>query len=66
MFLVSVASGGFADGRGFVDKSLGDNRVSSANIPPSSSKKRGGRVKSEWDGENEGLNKGCSERSING
>ena len=34
-------------------------------LPPPQ-KREGVRVKSEWGGESEGLNKGCSERSING
>ena len=63
---VSVASGGGADGRGCVDKSLGDSKSFSGRIPPSLSKKRGGSVKSRSDGENGGFNRGCSERSIKG
>ena len=63
---VAVAPGGGAGGRGCVDKSLGDSKLFSGSIPPSSSKKRGGRVKSMRDGENEGVSRGCSERSISG
>ena len=63
---VAVAPGGRAGGRGCVDKSLGDNKLFSGSIPPSSSKKKGGRVKSMRDGENEGVSRGCSEKSISG
>ena len=40
---VSVASGGGPDGRGCVDKSIGDNKSFSGRIPPSLSKKEGVR-----------------------
>ena len=62
----AVATGGGAGGRGCVDKSLGDSKLFSGSFAPSSSKKRGGRVKSMRDGENEGVKRGCSERLISG
>ena len=47
-------------------KSLGDNKLSSASIPPSSKKSGGSEVLSSCDGENEGVNRGCSDKLFKG
>ena len=66
-----IASGGGSDGRGMAERSLGERRLSSGSIPPSSEKRGGmtkssGKLNSNREMEKEGVIKGCCDSSSKG